>query len=531
MWNFKSRLYLLILVTTLPFILYLSYTQIQNLNDLSADTFNRLTTVSTLTAAEHKQITEGARQLLIALSATPIVITHRPVECADFLAHLKNNYVRYLNFGVVNLRGDILCAADPAQALANPPSSTLIKQTLTTQNFTIGSYYGVKPAGAVINFAYPLAPEQIVYASLSLDWVADFVKNLNLTSPGLVTNILDKNGTVLARNPTADNAIGQNFAGDPLVQEILTKGEGQTTKVGIDHVLRLYAFSSLDDSHSTFIAVGIPQSTIYNTVRESLISSLVIIFLIILLSFFLAEHIGQHLLIKQMESLQKLDKLKDEFVSLASHQLRSPMTAIRWLTESLLDSTSPRLTPTQKSSLTKIHVTTLRLITLTSTLLNISRLQSGTLNPRLKTISLLEIISPILLELKLSAKNSNVKLKSEVSSLSFITDPFLLHEIVYILLDNAIAYSTPKSIINLRCMVNDHGLKLTVTNSGVGISPDSSPHIFTRFYRASNARAVRPSGNGLGLYLARLITTKLGGTLTFISHPGKLTTFTLQLPK
>ncbi len=529
MHNLKLRLYLLIIVTTLPFIVYSIYSHNLNIQAQKAREFDRLDTISRLIAAEHKQITEGARQLLIALSASPEISSNNSSKCASYLSKLKQNYVRYINFGVINQRGQIICSADKDQAQTNPPSSRLLEQTLSENKFTIGSYYSTTPEGAVINFAYPLDSARLIYASLSLEWVSDFISTLGVPVD-FVINILDQNGIVLARSPDTPSAIGQNFATDPLVQEILAKGRGQTTKIGIDQVLRLYSFTSLDNSHTTFVAVGLPQQTVYDSTQKSLIGSLITILVISTLSFMLAKKIGQHLIIKQLESLKKLDQLKDEFISLVSHQLRSPMTAIRWLSESLLESKS-HLSKSNLLNISKIHATTLRLIAMTTTLLNISRLESGALTIRPKIINLKQFLDQIMSELKPIAGRRGIRFTTNKVQGTLTTDSILLKEVLHIILENAISYSMKNTLVKIIVAESSTDFTFKISNSGIGIRSESVPYIFTRFYRDQSARTLRPNGNGLGLYLAHLITTKIGGKLSFNSKPGKLTTFTLSLPK
>lgn len=527
--NIRLRLYLLVLFTTLPFILYLIFARYQNIQEKRALMLEHLYEIANLTASEYKQINEGARQLLIAISTNQELLTRNRNNCNSYLANLQNSYVRYLNFGVIDSTGRVLCAADFTQATLNPPNPTLIQQTLSSQEFTIGSYYPLKPHGSVINFAYPLSRQQLIYTSLSLDWVSDFTNNFNLPKDDLVINILDRYGTVLARNPATNEATGQNFATDPLIKEIIAQGSGQTTKMGIDQIRRLYAFTALDDTHTTFIAVGIAEKDIFTTLWHSLLVDLVIILGIITLSLILTQQIGQIMIIKQVESLQALDKLKNEFVSLASHQIRSPLTAIRWLSESLLESRKP-LASKQHAALLKIHATTLRLITLTSNLLNISRLESGSLSLRLTAVPIRQLIRSIISDHDSMSHHSQVKLGLHVrSNLKLTTDPNLLREILVVLINNAIKYSTPHQTVKITADQTASQTTINIVNTGIGIPKSAENYIFTRFYRADNARSLHPDGNGLGLHLARLIAHKLGGSLTFHSR-NSLTTFALTLP-
>ncbi len=530
MRNLRSRLYLLVIITTIPFIFYTGFSHYQNLQIKKNNELTRLSEIARLTAAQHKQITEGVRQLLIAIAASTSLTSQSPENCSIFLATLLSSYIRYENFGIVDSSGHVRCAANLAKAQQNTPHEKLIAETLSSGSFTVGAYYQTKPSGAVINFAYPISSTELVYASLSLDWVSTFVNDLNKTS-SLVINILDRDGTVLARSPQTPEALGKNFANDPLVQEILTQGSGQTLKVGIDQVERLYAFTALDDSRSTFIAVGTPQYQIYTAVRNSLYVSLLTILSITAISFALAYKIGQVLIVKQIETLESIDKLKDEFVSLASHQIRSPLTAIRWLSESLLDVEPSQNHLKVRTTLRKIHSTTLRLITLTSQLLNISRLEAGSLIPHLKSISLRELILPVVHESKTGyLRRRSIKLDWKVPATTLVTtDPLLLKEALLVVIGNALKYSDPNTPIEITIYLRLKQLQISIKNLGIGIPSENSSHLFTRFYRGDNARLHHPDGNGLGLYLARLIMTKLNGSITYTSHKDG-TIFTLSLP-
>lgn len=528
--SFKLKIFILVLLSTLPLIVFILSLTYREFHSSQTAKLTQLETITQLVAAEHKQVTEGARQLLIAIASTPAFRSPASPSCSAFLASLRSQYVRYVNFGVVDSSGHVLCAADLTLAVNNPPSSTLINQTLASHNFTLGSYYQIKEDdGAVINFGYPLSSTQMVYASLSLEWVSDFVSTLP-TPPELVINILDQHGTVLARRPEISTALGQNFATDSLIQQIIYDNRGTTVRAGIDRVTRLYAFSSIGEDQKTFIAAGLPQSTIYADIQSTLITSIFALILVTTIAAGIALKIGDILIVKQVESLQAIDKLKDEFVSLASHQLRSPMTAIRWLSESLLESKS-NLTRNQQTIITKIHTTTLRLIHLTSSLLNISRLESGTLTPHLKVMTLSDIMDPILTELRPMFRRSVIHLKVQIPHNTTIsTDPNLLSEIIRVILDNSLKYSPRNSQVEIKARTSNARILIYVKDHGIGIPIEAQTHLFTRFYRADNARLYSPNGNGLGLYLAHLITTKLDGTLTWKSLPGKSTTLTLTLP-
>ncbi len=521
----RATLAILVLLTVLPLLIYLTISNYKTYQDAQAQELVALTNLARGAAAENRQITEGARQLLITIASTPAISSGNPTLCKTFLSSLIEHYSRYSNLGVANQDGTVYCAADREQALLNPPTVSLITNTLASQLFTIGSYYATSQGDAVLNLGYPLNKQQVVYASLSLAWVGEFINTLSLPSD-LVINVLDHRGTVLARVPSLPGAVGSTFAADPLVEQILTLGSGTTTRLGFDGVPRFYAFAPLDENKSLYFAAGLPQAKLFRDLRLNLLGSLATATVIVVLSLAVASYIGNRLIVEQLESLSRLNRLKDDFINLVSHQLRTPLTSIRWLTESLQDTIKTKSHLLQVAS---IHAASLRLISLTSTLLNISRLESGRLSPNLAPYYLKSLLEHAVKDLRATFPRAKVELVCK-TNISLTTDKTLLGEILRILLNNAATYSPSHKTITLTAHANPSLVKISVRDTGIGIPSFAKQEIFSRFYRADNARAQAPGGTGLGLYLARLLAKTLGGELTFISRPQKSTTFTLTLP-
>jgi signal transduction histidine kinase len=228
---------------------------------------------------------------------------------------------------------------------------------------------------------------------------------------------------------------------------------------------------------------------------------------------------------------QEIDKAKTEFVSIASHQLRTPATSIRWYTEMLLGKDVGPLNKTQRKYLNEIYRSDRNMIELVNALLNVSRIELGTFALQTRFANLEKLIEDILRESAPQISDKKIKLKKEYSAKEEIeTDPQMLRVVLQNLMANAIEYTPIKGTISCKVTVSKGGAEIIISDSGCGIPPHAQKKIFTKFFRADNARVVKPDGNGLGLYITKSIVEALHGTISFISHEGSGTTFTVILP-
>jgi len=233
--------------------------------------------------------------------------------------------------------------------------------------------------------------------------------------------------------------------------------------------------------------------------------------------------------------LQAVDRMKTEFVSLASHQLRTPLTAIKLFSEMLLNEEVGTLEDKQKEYLKNVYESTNRMARLVSDLLNVSRLETGRLSIEPVTKNIIELINKIIEEHKLLAKDKKCDIKFEVGDLQSsdtFLDPVLFGEIVRNLLVNAIHYSEENACeIIVRLEQQGDNYITSIKDIGVGIAKEDQPRIFERFYRADNAVKATAEGSGLGLYLVKMITDASGGKVWFESEGERRgTTFYVSFP-
>jgi PAS domain S-box-containing protein len=229
----------------------------------------------------------------------------------------------------------------------------------------------------------------------------------------------------------------------------------------------------------------------------------------------------------------EVDSAKTEFVSLVSHQLRTPLSAINWYSEMLLAGDAGKITKKQTTFLEDIRSSNARMITLVNSLLNVSRLELGKLMIEPVKADLSPLVKKVVDEQKISLKKKKMAIKSSIpKQLISKVDPKLFQILVQNLLSNAIKYSPESHPIELTLRKNKEKktIELIVKDHGYGIPKADQKKIFTKLFRAGNATSLDTEGNGLGLYLVQSIVERAGGKISFKSIEKKGTTFIVSFP-
>lgn len=230
--------------------------------------------------------------------------------------------------------------------------------------------------------------------------------------------------------------------------------------------------------------------------------------------------------------LQKLDAAKDEFVSMASHQLRTPLTSVKGYISMVLEGDVGRVTGSQREMLEEAFTSSERMVHLISDFLNVSRLKTGKFIIDHRPTDLVRLIKQEVDSLQSTAKVHNLKLQFRIPSYFPILylDEAKIRQVIMNFLDNAIYYSREGSTVYIDLSVGGGEVTLTVRDSGIGVPEAEQPHLFTKFYRASNARKQRPDGTGVGLFLAKKVIASHGGSILFESVENEGSTFGFRLP-
>lgn len=245
------------------------------------------------------------------------------------------------------------------------------------------------------------------------------------------------------------------------------------------------------------------------------------------------EKLGAVSVIRDVTREMELDRAKSEFISLASHQLRDAPTAIRWSTEALLSGIAGELGVKQRGYIEEISRCNKSAIGLINDLLNVSRLDLGTFIVDIKKISLVEICESELKQFESLIKNKSLEIAKNFSrDVSEIeADPQLVQIIFQNLISNAIYYTPAKGKIRLALSLSNANTALfSITDNGLGIPEDQKAKIFSRMFRASNAKKARAGGSGLGLYVIKQITAQVGWNIGFESKENEGTTFYVEIP-
>lgn len=241
---------------------------------------------------------------------------------------------------------------------------------------------------------------------------------------------------------------------------------------------------------------------------------------------------GATIVSRDITERKKIERAKTEFVSMASHQLRTPPTAIMWYTDMLLKEDIGKINKQQRLYLEEINHNNQRMISLVRALLNISRIELGSFEVKTRAMNPIRIINDVLdaLEPQITNKKLKVTKSYDKKPPNIHIDPKLLNIVLQNLISDAIQFTPDKGRIKLAIKKQKSDVLIEVSDTGCGIPKKQQPKIFTKFFRADNAVKRYPDGSGLGLYIAKSLTEAMGGKISFKSELGKGTTFFLAFP-
>lgn len=232
--------------------------------------------------------------------------------------------------------------------------------------------------------------------------------------------------------------------------------------------------------------------------------------------------------------LQQLDQIKSTFISVAAHELRTPLGLINGYVEVLLDEDLGPVAPNQREYLEIVQRNTQRLLNLTHDLLDITRIESGRVELVLQSADLAALIEKIVAEfrLQIEAKAQQLSLQIPTGLPQALYDAARATQIITNLLSNASKYtlSGGQIKISLTTAQEEGFLQLSFADNGVGIAPDDQAKLFSRFFRAGSAGQTSAKGAGLGLYITRALVELHGGRIWFESELNKGTTFHVTFP-
>ncbi|MFH1713198.1 MAG: GAF domain-containing sensor histidine kinase [Candidatus Jacksonbacteria bacterium] len=236
----------------------------------------------------------------------------------------------------------------------------------------------------------------------------------------------------------------------------------------------------------------------------------------------------------EIEERQKaVDVMKSEFISIASHQLRTPLSVIKWTLKMCLDGDLGRLTQEQSNFLTKTYDSNERMINLINDLLDVSRIEEGKLEYQFTKFDIKQLIKEVLDQYKVFIKEKRLLVKTNIGDQGKILtrgDREKLFLVFSNLIDNAVKFTPKGGMIDILVNKDKNRAQVTIKDSGIGIGAKDQEQLFTKFFRAESAKRVQTQGSGLGLFIVKNIIKKHKGKIKIDSILNKGTTVACWLP-
>ena len=245
------------------------------------------------------------------------------------------------------------------------------------------------------------------------------------------------------------------------------------------------------------------------------------------------EVVGMMVILHDVTRNKEVDKLKTEFVSIAAHQLRTPLSAIKWILRMVLDGDVGKISKEQADILAKGYQSNERMIVLINDLLNVARVEEGRFIYNLKLQSMEKIIQRAIENSSAIAKDGKIELifKKPSEPLPKVkVDEKKIDLALQNLLDNAIRFNRPGGSVTVAISYDKMNIEVMIKDTGIGIPRSQQERLFTKFFRADNAMELVTEGTGLGLFICKNIIEAHQGKIWFESDKNKGATFWFSLP-
>lgn len=245
------------------------------------------------------------------------------------------------------------------------------------------------------------------------------------------------------------------------------------------------------------------------------------------------EILGNLVILHNVTREKIIERMKTEFVSLAAHQLRTPLSAIKWTLRILLDGDLGRITPEQRDFVEKTYKSNERMIDLINDLLNVTRIEEGRYLFRSTMADIETIVQFVVDSYKEEIDKRQITFefrKPEEKLPAVFVDIEKIRLAVQNLFDNAVRYSRPGGRVTISLKSGKKEIEVSIQDTGVGIPPDQKDRVFTKFFRAANVIKMDTEGTGLGLFIAKNIIEAHKGRIWFESEEGQGSTFHFALP-
>jgi signal transduction histidine kinase len=253
--SLRIRLLLLVLVTVIPAWGAIAYTASEQRRIAVAEIQRNVLRLAEFSAHEEEQALQGTRQILIALANFVRKADENPAGCSTFCVNLLKQFRRYANIGAAKSNGEVFCSAVPLDQPTNASDQSWFRRAVESGNFAVGDYHVGRITGKpVLVLAYPYRvveaePAAVVFAALDLKWLNQYIFEIESQLPdGFTITQMDENAVVLARQPDAEQWLGQSMIHNPTFREILSQKTGVIETRGDQDIPYIYAFAQLQSS-------------------------------------------------------------------------------------------------------------------------------------------------------------------------------------------------------------------------------------------------------------------------------------------
>ena len=588
--SLRSRLMLLVALAITPIAIVTVLGGLREREAAIRASEENLKRLTSLAAANVAQSIERARQILVDLVSVPDLMGD-PSRCNALLADVLDRNEGYVNFGLIQMNGEVTCSAVPMLHPVNLGDRRHFKRAIAERRFIAGDYvFGRVIRKHTINLTYPVIDRRgqvvaVVFAAMDLAGLDMFVNDINLP-PGSILETADSSGLLISRRPDPERWFGQKIS--PALSEAM-RGPHQRAVVvrGEDGVERLHAFARVGPpSLSEYtVTIGVPTGIITEVAREAQLMSLLGLGATTLLALLAAWLAGDKLIVQRVrklmstarriaagdlearsgieygreeigrlaealdemaETLQKkeaarslaerelraADQRKDEFLAMLAHELRNPLAPISTGAHllKLLHSDNAQITQTCAIIARQVeHMTSL-----VDDLLDVSRVTRGLVSLSTQVLDLRNVVDDAAEQIRplITARRHKVVLDLPNGPASVKGDHKRLVQVVANLLGNATKYTPEGGHISLQLREEGQDYVLGVTDDGIGMEPGLVARVFDLFTQAERTPDRSQGGLGLGLALAKSLVELHGGSVSARSPGlGKGSTFTVRLPR
>jgi signal transduction histidine kinase/ActR/RegA family two-component response regulator len=588
--SLRSRLMLLVALAITPIAVMTVANGVRERDQAIKASEENLRRLTRLAAANEAQSIEAARQILVDLASVPDLLGPKD-RCDALLADVLDRNEGYVNFGLIQLNGDVTCSAVPMVRAVNLGDRSHFKRAISERRFIAGDYvFGRVIRKHTINLTYPVINHDgnvvaVVFAAMDLAGLDTFVNDINLP-PGSILTTADSRGSIISRRPEPDRWLGTDVPG-AMREGMAHAGNRSLLIKADDGVERLHAFAHVGSPTLTdyTVSIGIPTEAITYSAQHDQMMSLLALTATTMLALLAAWLAGDILIVQRVrklmdtarsiaagkleartgieygheeignlakalddmaESLQKkenarslaerelraADQRKDEFLAMLAHELRNPLAPISTGAHllKLLHSDNAQITQTCAIIARQVeHMTSL-----VDDLLDVSRVTRGLVSLSTQPLDLKKVIDDAAEQIRplINARRHRVVVHQPADPATVNGDHKRLVQVVSNLLGNATKYTPEGGHIELRLARERDDYVITVSDDGIGMEPALVERVFDLFTQAERTPDRSQGGLGLGLALAKSLVELHGGSVSAHSAGlGKGSSFSVRLPR